>query len=169
MNNSPDVYKWVGPTGVHFTQIKSPAGTYYHEETPQAVRDILDRAIQSGQRLRLFTGDTKTGECWNDEYDTIGEISRSMGPIKIPILIKSSRSTGGGAILDSCIIAIQNSPGHFIYKHPHFSVGRWEVGPAESDGYVEAAYHNRRLHAQFKRSGQADRYIAFMKGERWAK
>ena len=147
--------------------------THFHSETPDAVRTALDNARRSGQRIRIFIGDTKTGKCWNDEYDVLGRVSRSMGDgkggHKIPILLRNSRSRGGGGILDHCIIAIATAPGHFVYKHPTLDLGTWTQGPTTSPGYVEAAYCNGELHAQFKTAGAAKRYIAFMRGERFAK
>lgn len=163
------VYEWTGPTGVQFKQIKSAEGTYYFHDTPPTVAKILDNAMRTGQRLRLFEGDTKTGEAWAEEYDVLGRIGRSCGRIKIPLLIHNSRSMGGPAISDHTIVAIADRPGHFIYKHPRFNVGTWTVGKAESPSYVEAAYHNGTLHAQFKRKGAASRYCAFMRGERFSK
>jgi hypothetical protein len=166
---APDVYEWTGPTGVKFRQIRSPAGTYYHEETPIRVRAILDTAMNTGQRLRLFYGDTVTGMSWLEEFDVCGTIGRSMGEIKIPLLIANARAHGGPGILDRCIVAIADAPGHFVYKHPGFNTGEWTAGKAHDAGYVEAAYCNGELHAQFKKQGQASRYIAFMKGERFSK
>jgi len=166
---APDVYEWTGPTGVKFRQIRSIAGTYYHEETPIRVRAILDTAMNTGLRLRLFYGDTITGMSWFDENDMCGTIGRSSGPIKIPLIIANSRSTGGPGILDRCIVAIADAPGRFVYRHPSFNAGEWTTGKAQSAGYIEAAYCNGELHAQFKKQGQASRYIAFMKGERFSK
>jgi len=36
--------------------------TQYHDETPQEVKDILERYRNSDMRIRLFLGDGKTGE-----------------------------------------------------------------------------------------------------------
>ena len=143
--------------------------THFHSETPYPVRMVLESARINGQRIRLFLGDKKTGVCWSDEFDVIGKVSRSTGTQKIPILLKNSRSSGGGAILDHCIIAIATAPGRFAYKHHKFDIGTWTEGKPKTPGYVEAAYHNGSLHAQFKKAGAAKRYIAFMRGERFAK
>lgn len=147
--------------------------THFHSETPHPVRVVLDSARINGQRIRIFLGDVKTGKCWNDEFDVIGRISRSMGnskgDYKVPIMLRNSRSSGGGAILDHCIVAIATAPGRFAYKHHKFNLGTWTEGRPQTDGYIEAVYHDGELHAQFKKKGAAKRYIAFMCGERFAK
>ena len=148
---------------------ESEHGTYYHQETPQAVRNILDQAMRSHNRIRIFYGDTKTGKQWNDEYDIIGTVGRSTGRIKIPLMIANSRSHGGPGILDANIIAIATAPGQFAYKHPQLDLGTWTVGAAKSPGYVEASYKDGKLIGQFKKTGAAKRHCAFMTGDRFAK
>lgn len=168
-NDAPAVYRWTGPTGVDFTQVRSPAGTYYHQETPQIVRDLLDGYRSTGQRVRVFIGDRVTGKCWGNEFETIGTIGRSMGRIAIPLLIKTARSTGGGALLDSCIVGIQTAPGVWSYRHPSLTLGDYTVGAAVTPGYGAGGYRDGKMEAQFKRAGQAERWVAFMLGNRWAK
>ncbi len=97
-------------------------GTTYHTTTPQRVVDILERYRQghSDQRLKLHYGDTETGRDWMEIYGVTGYVGRSMGPIRIPILVHNSRSTGGGGILDYCIIKITETtkPHRVLYEHP---------------------------------------------------
>jgi len=95
----------------------------FDSRTPYTVCRILEEGNRKypAERLRIFYGDTETGRCWMDENDTIGYIGRSTGEIKIPLLIKNTRSHGGGAILDHCIIKI-TSNGHTIYEHPKFNM-----------------------------------------------
>lgn len=143
--------------------------TAFHRDTTQEVRAILESAIRTGQRLRLFYGDALTGRCWNDEWHTIGKIGRSCGASKIPLLVSNARSMRGMAVLDHCIIAIQSAPGCFLYRHPLFHTGLWTTAPASAEGYAVDVLHNDSLHARFKREEQAAPYIAFMTGERWSK
>lgn len=166
---SPEIYEWTGPTGVEFVQEKSLCGTYYHRETPQVVRAILDSKMQSRERIRIFLGDTITGKSWGDEWGVLGAVGRSTGEIKIPLLIANSRSYGGPAISDDCIVAIADSPGHFIYRHPKLDLGAWTVGEPKKDGYIEASYRDGAIVGQFKKAGQAKRHCQFMVGERFAK
>lgn len=84
-------------------------GTTYHDSTPKAVINILEDARASGKRIRIYYGDSKTGDIWPD-LPMCGTVNRSMGPTKIPLLIKTSRSFGGEGILDHCILKIETSP-----------------------------------------------------------
>ena len=101
-------------------------GTHYHQETPTAIVDVLERVRNSGQRIRLHYGDTETGRDWGDVHDVTGRIGRSMGPVKVPILLYNARSMGGGAILDHCIVRIRpagndRGAGADLYRHPNYT------------------------------------------------
>jgi len=85
-------------------------GTTYKDETPKAVINLLEASRTNHTRIRIFYGDVKTGRDWGD-LPMCGTIGRSMGPIKIPLLIRTSRSTGGEGILDHCIVKITESKG----------------------------------------------------------
>ena len=69
--------------------------TIYHEQTPQSLRDLLERIRLNGWRVHFYWGDTETGQDWGDMYDVTGKLGRSTGPKKIPILLHNSRSLGG--------------------------------------------------------------------------
>jgi len=110
----------------HVIKYKIINDTAYHVETPDKVVSILEEARQNKDiRLRLCYGDTDTGLDWSDVYDTMGYIGRSTGSIKVPLLIKTSRSSGGGALLDHCIIKIEqkhSNNSHYVevYRHPQY-------------------------------------------------
>jgi len=96
-------------------------GTFYKKETPIIVCDILEKSRISHTRLKIYYGDIKTGKEWGDV--SICHVGRSTGSItgsiKIPLEIKNSRSTGGGALLDDCIVKIEHANkknGGLIYK-----------------------------------------------------
>lgn len=97
--------------------------TTYHSETNPHVIGILENVRKSGVRVRLQYGDVKTGKDWG-EYEK-GTIGRSMGPTRVPLLIKTRRSLGGAAILDHCIVKISETikPYRTLYQHSkyHFS------------------------------------------------
>lgn len=86
-------------------------GTFYDKRTNKKVVEVLERVRKSGVRITIDLGDVKTGKSWNETYDVSGRVGRSTGKIKIPLLIHNSRSIGGGAILDHCIIGIKESKG----------------------------------------------------------
>lgn len=92
-------------------------GTYYNHKTSDEVIEILERARINKTRIVLEYGDVNTGISWGEIYGTTGRIGRSMGTIKIPILLHNSRSLGGCGILDHCIIGIRESKGkRVLYK-----------------------------------------------------
>jgi len=141
-------------------------GTYYSKGTPDSVIAILESARCSYQRLRLFYGDPTTGRDWMDEHDTTGQIGRSMGPRKIPLLLRNNRSTGGGALLDDRVIKI-TSAGRTCYQHPQYQVPvlvvvcrkDYGVGPAD-------VYRDRELVATFPSFTIADKWAQYMEGKR---
>ena len=137
------------------------SGTCYHLDTPEDVIKRLEDARINRYRLRLFFGDTKAGRDWGEENDTMGRVGRSTGRIKVPLLLRTRRSSGGGAILDHCIVKIMRGrrtvyemPG---YKPPDFRV----VG--------KMVFWDEQTSAEFKTEAAARRYVAFMKGERHTK
>lgn len=177
--NTTKIHEWTGPTGVKFRDIAEPSGTYYRDTTPRPVIDALERARQNGARVRLFLGDSKTGKCWHEENDVCGTIGRSMGPIKVPLLIANSRSTGGGAILCDCIVRLLVN-GQEAYRHPKFDNGVFtirEISPTDacgnltlrSKGYTHAVEINGETHANFKSLAKAQRWVEFMEGRRLSK
>lgn len=102
-------------------------GTAYHEETPDKIVNIIENARISNRsiRLRFCYGDTETGRDWGDTIDQCGYIGRSTGSIKVPLIIKKINSFGGGAILDNCIIKVEQK--HHgdkvyteVYKHSNY-------------------------------------------------
>ena len=97
-------------------------GTTYHDETPQEVVKILEVFRQSGRsaKIRLYLGDAKTGKDWLEEHDVEGYIGRSTGSVKVPLLLRMKTSSGGGAILDHCIVKIKSGR-LTIYKHPLYN------------------------------------------------
>lgn len=142
-------------------------GTAYHEETSNEIVLILERMLEEGKRLRLFYGDAKTGEAWPEEFDVVGKLGRTGGAIKIPILLRTRISTAGGGILDHCIVGIKVIGKGFIYKHPKFNAGKFEILECCKElDFSHAVMRNNQLHAKFKSYIQALKYVQFMTGER---
>ena len=94
---------------------KTIDGTSYHSLTDDKAIEVLENSRHTKKRIVLVYGDVNTGKVWGD-IDR-GHIGRSTGDIKIPIIIKTCRSTGGHAILDHCILEIRESVGgKVLYK-----------------------------------------------------
>ena len=100
-------------------------GTSYSENTSDKVIKVLEKCIKERIRIVVDYGDVKTGISWNECHDICGYIGRSSGKIKIPLLIYNSRSFGGGALLDNCIVKITTSKGKRIL-YQHSTSCKWE-------------------------------------------
>lgn len=159
--------------------------TWFDASTPEPVRKVLERYRNNGETIRIFHGDRVTGRDWMDEHDTVGRVGRSMGPMKVPLLVAEGES-GGGAILSSCIVRIVDvRSGREVYRHPTYHCPELEIRPLKDEfyldlkgnkvvltqqGYTHAVWGRDKdgkdvQHANFKSMGKAARYVAFMYGE----
>ncbi len=108
--------------------MKTTNGTTYHEETPDEVIRVLELARQNRTRLHISLGDQQTGRDWLEEFETHGYVGRSMGPIKVPLIVANRRSLGGGSILDHCIVRIRTSAGgRVLWQHPSYHHGQLQL------------------------------------------
>jgi len=140
-------------------------GTCYDVNTAVGVIEELEKARLSGARIRVFYGDQETGRDWCGENDTMGCIGRSTGNIKIPLLIKTRRSYGGGALLDSAIVKIQI--GHsVVYTHPNYHLPEMDVVSSHVPGYAAGVDYDNVRHANFVDRAKARRFVAFIEGRR---
>ena len=80
----------------------------FDDETNENVMNVICECFLRGTRIRVWYGDIVTGKSWDEENDTIGRVGKSTGNVKIPLLIKNKRSSGGGALLSNRIIKIVN-------------------------------------------------------------
>jgi hypothetical protein len=118
----------------------SESGTYYSIETPDEVIGVLESIRGTSQRVKIYLGDRNTGRDWIEEDAKTGKIGRSTGRIKIPILIRTINSDGGGAILDDCIVKIVTSPlssARTLYQHPFYYQPEMVITEEGLDGSPE--------------------------------
>ena len=144
----------------------------FNEKTCDKVKNVLTECYNNQGRVRIWYGDIDTGVSWLDEYDVVGTIGRSTGQQKIPLLIKNSRSSGGGGILCHCIIRIDViGSRHIIYKHPLFNVPTLGVYPNLDEDtktkYPFIVLKYGTIQSRFKSRTSAYNYIDFMTGERY--
>ena len=141
-------------------------GTHYHAETPKNVITVLEACRSNGTRIRVRYGDTKTGRDWLEEYDVEGRIGRSMGPVKVPLLLHNSRSMGGGAMLDHCIVRIIRTGDHCVlysirnYQRGEMAVHRCRLKSAPD--LRVAVRVDGETHARFKTRAQAEQWVKRM-------
>lgn len=144
-------------------------GTSYHEKTSIEVIRILERARLNKTRLHISYGETEGANEGLDwlENDVYGFIGRSMGPVKIPLLIHNSRSFGGPGLLDHAIVRIRwSAGGRVLYQHPQYHHDDLAIR-SKSDA-VELAdgrklkvdvLRNGAIHASFESISKARKYI----------
>lgn len=94
-------------------------GTSYSPRTPEDVVIALEKCRIARTRVVIEYGNVETGVPWGDT--AVGKIGRSCGPIKVPLSLYNSRSTGGPSVLDWCIVRITTSKGgEVLYQHPEY-------------------------------------------------
>ena len=136
-------------------------------KTKSGVAALLNKLTESKQRVRLVYGNTTTGKDWLQEYDVIGSIGKSTGTNQIPLLLSNSRSTGGGAILEDCILKIVDVKSKkVLYQHDKYLAPKFDIVPSIV-GYSVAVDGN--VQANFKTIKQAQNYIDFMLCKRMSK
>ena len=140
-------------------------GTWFDQDTPSRVRSILESYRRSGDSLRIFYGDRKTGRDWMEENDVVGRIGRSCDVMKIPLLISEGES-GGPGILEACIVRICDVESRKeIYRHPKYHQGVLEIRAADCvPDYSHGVWVDGQNHANFSSYGQAAQWVAFMTG-----
>lgn len=135
---------------------------------------LLSGCIHSG-RYRIWYGDSETGRSWNEEYDVTGEISRTGGHFKVPVLLHDRRSTCGDAILVRNIIRIDKiSTKTTVWKHKNFHVEKLYLETTEDKNHPYAVMQIKDSGAlgnvaNFKTEDQAERWVDFMYGRRYCK
>lgn len=136
--------------------------TWFSPGTPAPVREILERYRKSGQRIRLYYGDPETGRDWLEEYDTIGQVGRSTGITKVPLLLTRRNASGGGAILDDCIVKLQDvETKRVLWQHPGYSQPELKV-----EGGKVTCGGKPRVYMAPK---DAQAYVQFLQGTRMRK
>lgn len=147
-------------------------GTSYDERTPDEVIRVLENARANRTRLHISLGETEganVGRDWLDEFESYGYIGRSVGPVKVPLLIANSKSSGGPAILDYCIVRIRLSAGgKVLFQHPSYYFGKMEIRsktePVQWAGreLTVDVFRDGELHASFEDLAKARRWVQKM-------
>lgn len=144
----------------------NPQNTQFDPDTPVAVQAYLEAYRKSGSKVRLFFGNPETGKDWLSEWDVVGRIGRSMGPLKVALLVPAGED-GGGAILTSNVLRIVDfSTKREVYRHANYKAPTFEVKAGAEPGYPHEVWVDGKPHARLKTRAKADSWIAFMQGLR---
>jgi hypothetical protein len=147
----------------------NPTETLYDPETPVKVRALLEAYRKSGDRVRLYLGDPRTGRAWLEEHDVLGRIDRSMGPIKVPLLVEAGEH-GGGAILTECIVRILDARSKAeVYRHPTYHEPELALRRCTQKTHPYEVLADGAVHARFKTQAKAQAWVDFMQGRRMTK
>lgn len=116
-----DSFEYVNYEGTWFIYGKNIQNEGWKYKENEKLWKVLSSLVHSDRRVRIWYGDTETGRSWNVESEFTGTIGRSTGKIAVPLLIKTSRSYGGGALLDDFIIRIDDiKEKRTIYKADNY-------------------------------------------------
>ena len=151
--------------------LKEFGGFYFPENTSYLLKECIIRCYENKQRVRLWYGDALTGKSWNEENDICGYIGKSTGAQKVPLLINSNRSLGGGAIsVDSVLKIVDIKTGKILYQHENFNQSVFIAEPkSEIVGYTAKVKCDNMIYANCKTLLQAERLADFMNGKRHSK
>ncbi len=151
--------------------------THYHKDTSEEVKKVLESLLHTDRRVRVWYGDTETGQAWPEENDVTGTISRSCGTEPIVILVNNARLLGGGGLLDSAIIRIvEIATKRVLYSHPKFYAGQWTIdaerwasnGKAFTRVTLRDAANHDQVYANCRSRKEATRLVDFMTGARFS-
>lgn len=102
----------------------------YHKNTPDSLIELLETLHRTRQRVRVVYGNLDTGVAWTSATPSRGRIGRSGGGMgAIPLLVRTSRSLGGEALMEGRILRIYESPSNkllYAYARDAF----WSSGVA---------------------------------------
>lgn len=125
--------------------------TCFNMDTPDKVIDILVDSQQTKRRLIFDFGDTKTGKSWHETYDIIGHVGRSTGFNKIPLLIKTSRSYGGGALSTNSILKIRDAKTkNVLWKAANYQQDQILIEPMNEGEYTHKVTVNGELFSRHR-------------------
>ena len=138
--------------------------TYFEPGTDARAARVLESCRTRNRKVRLILGDTRTGEPWLEEHDVVGRIGRSMGRLKVPLLIEPGED-GGGAILCACLLAIVDwKSGGVLYRHPAYREIELNIKPSGDTERPWYVLRREQVVASFRDIGKAGAYLAFMRG-----
>lgn len=146
--------------------VRTRSGTCFHAKTPGKLRKLLERLRKDRTIVRVFYGDTQTGQSWHDEFDVVGFVGRSTGMVKVPLLVPPSDS-GGPEILDHCILRIDTQT-ETLYQHRKFRVGEMILQTGNDKELPWEVLIDGDLYARCAENTEAVKLMSFLQGSLFA-
>lgn len=157
--------------------------TWYRAGTCKKVASILEAARCSysdnrdqGTILRLFYGDPETGRDWCEEHETTGFIGRSMGPMRVPLILEpllddvrdiTSSKYGGSINTVNVLRIIDVRRAEEIYRAKNYVLPQFAIEVKEGDvASPVVVKRDGNSVAAFDSNEKAAQWIAFMQGFR---
>jgi len=139
---------------VNEKQYKVLDNTYFHLDTPDNLCALICELISKEIKIKVFLGDPKTGENWNEEHDTIGTIGKSTGTIKRPLLVPI-RAYGGSALMTDRVVAIytlkdRHNTRKCLYKCDKFKFSNIVIQEGNLPEYPYSVYIDGELYSNHK-------------------
>jgi hypothetical protein len=143
--------------------------TEVYDSVDKGLYDVLYALYKSGERVRVWFGDAETGRAWNEEYGVTGRVSRSCGRVKVPLLVHNARSFGGAELSAHCIVRIDRiADRKTLWSAGNFHTDGYTV-EGNADGTFSVRTDDGSVLCRMADRRRAERYIAFMRGERYSK
>lgn len=169
-NGNTIVYK-VHPIGTAFRKsMRMVDGTVDARETSDEVCELLVHLWQCEATVRVFYG-SEDGRASVAEWDVAGHIGRSMGSIRIPLLVPP-KADGGSGLLDHCIVRLDTQRrGKIVtlWQHPNFHLPELRLSvtelPLELPYLVER--NNGSAEARFHTETERTRWLDLVTGTRF--
>lgn len=147
--------------------------TWFDARTPAGVRKALERYRLAGMRVRIFLGDSESGRDWLEAHDVVGWIGRSMGPMRVPLLLGSGQTDGSAILVNNIVRIVDVFTNREVYRHPDYHLPLMELTEAADYdkplGYTHCVKveQNGELEtfANFKSMYDAAHWVAFMAGK----
>lgn len=154
------------------TEVVNEGRVFNISNVEPKVEEVLIQAWMLRQRLRIWYGDPETGRPRMDEHEVVGYVGRSMGPVKVPLLVHNARSRGGAPIAAHCIVRIDwIAERRTMYQHPKwYFPGAFIERSRTIDGHWELhIHHEGRPFSLHPTPDDARRLLDFLKGDRYIK
>lgn len=152
---------------------------YWSPNTPEAVKRALIAAYESGQRVRIWNGDVKTGIAYTEEGDRCGVVTGGMwvDGDKLSLVLRATAKSAYKALGAASIVRIDLTKGPRLYTHPRFQDGTlgWSVREVldkdtrRNSHKFEVISACGDIQGKYEDRVRAQHWLDFMRGLRYSK